>query len=457
MSSSAPVLSPELSPDPLPSQPRGWLLAAAALIPVNLAPSLLLALVGTIQGYTRYGGAILRDPLFGLAALLSLAAVGVAFLGEDWRLSLPGMFNYWPFLLMLPAFAAVLADRVSGTESFRVSGTESFRVSGTESFRVSGTEFHPVGRRRLAQMLVLGSGLMLLLGWGEVLWEWQGHFFLGPVWITGVAGGERPAAAFTSPNILAIYLVIHLCLAAGLWLDRADRDWPQAVGLGAVLGLGSLLLLLTASRNGWGAGGLALVIGLALRRCWWGIGILVGIGLAGLAAAWDWPGWRAVVPRLIWSRLADTFDPQALYFSSTANRLDAWQFALQMVQERPLTGWGWQSFAALYNAQDPPELLGHCHNLYLHLAAEGGIPLLLGHLILWGWILARGWQAWRRSQESVLLGMLLALTAFFASGLLDVVMLDGRIHLLVTLLLGAVWGASLEQRSTKGQCNQDLG
>jgi O-antigen ligase len=433
MSSSAPVSSQQLSPDPLPSQPRGWLLAAAALIPVNLAPSLLLALVGTIQGYTRCGGRILRDPLFGLAALLSLAAVGVAFWGEDWRLSLPGMFNYWPFLLMLPAFAAVLADRVSGTE------------------------FHPVGRRRLAQMLVLGSGLMLLLGWGEVLWEWQGHFFLGPVWITGVAGGERPAAAFTSPNILAIYLVIHLCLAAGLWLDRADRDWPQAVGLGAVLGLGSLLLLLTASRNGWGAGGLALVIGLALRRCWWGIGILVGIGLAGLAAAWDWPGWRAVVPRLIWSRLADTFDPQALHFSSTANRLDAWHFALQMARERPLTGWGWQSFAALYNAQEPPELLGHCHNLYLHLAAEGGIPLLLGHLILWGWILARGWQAWRRSQESVLLGMLLALTAFFASGLLDVVMLDGRIHLLVTLLLGAVWGASLEQRSTKGQCNQDLG
>jgi O-antigen ligase len=422
MSSSAPVSSQQLSPDPLPSQPRGWLLAAAALIPVNLAPSLLLALVGTIQGYTRCGGRILRDPLFGLAALLSLAAVGVAFWGEDWRLSLPGMFNYWPFLLMLPAFADALASRGSGTE------------------------FHPVGRRRLAQMLVLGSGLMLLLGWGEVLWGWQGHFFWGPVWITGVAGGERPAAAFTSPNILAIYLVIHLCLAAGLWLDRADRDWPQAVGLGAVLGLGSLLLLLTASRNGWGAGGLALVIGLALRRCWWGIGILVGIGLAGLAAAWDWPGWRAVVPRLIWSRLADTFDPQALYFSSTANRLDAWQFALQMVQERPLTGWGWQSFAALYNAQDPPELLGHCHNLYLHLAAEGGIPLLLGHLILWGWILARGWQAWRRSQESVLLGMLLALTAFFASGLLDVVMLDGRIHLLVTLLLGAVWGASLERQ-----------
>ena len=433
MSSSAPVSSQQLSPDPLPSQPRGWLLAAAALIPVNLAPSLLLALVGTIQGYTRCGGRILRDPLFGLAALLSLAAVGVAFLGEDWRLSLPGMFNYWPFLLMLPAFADALASRGSGTE------------------------FHPVGRRRLAQVLVLGSGLMLLLGWGEVLWGWQGHFFWGPVWITGVAGGERPAAAFTSPNTLAIYLVIHLCLAAGLWLDQADKDWPRVVGLGAVLGLGSLLLLLTASRNGWGVGGLALVIGLALRRCWWGIGILAGLGLAGLAAAWDWPGWRAVVPRLIWSRLADTFDPQALYFSSTANRLDAWHFALQMVQERPLTGWGWQSFAALYNAQDPPELLGHCHNLYLHLAAEGGIPLLLGHLILWGWILARGWQAWRRSQESVLLGMLLALTAFFASGLLDVVMLDGRIHLLVTLLLGAVWGASLEQRSTKGQCNQDLG
>ncbi|MFS8910426.1 O-antigen ligase family protein [Synechococcus sp. H60.3] len=404
------VASKGLPPHPWPSQPQGWLLGAAALIPLNLAPSLLLAVVGTVQSYGRSWQQIRRDPLLGLAGLLSLVAVTTALLAEDWRLSLLGMFNYWPFLLMLPALAGALRD--------------------------------PLSRRRLAQVLVLGSGLMLLLGWGEVLWGWRGHLFLGPLWITGVAGGERPAAAFTSPNILAIYLVIHLCLAAGLW-GVASSPLTRA-GLAAMLGLGSLLLLLTASRNGWGAGGLALLIGLALRRCWWGLLLLSSLGLAGLAAALDWPGWRAVVPSLIWSRLADTFDPQAPYFSSTANRLDAWRFALQMVRERPLTGWGWQSFPALYNAQDPPELLGHCHNLYLHLAAEGGIPLLLGYLALWGWILVRSWGAWRCSQDGILLGVLLALTAFFAAGLLDVVILDGRIHLLITLLLGAAWGASLE-------------
>jgi O-antigen ligase len=407
---SASVAPEDLLPDPRPSQPQGWLLGSAALIPVNLAPSLLLAVVGTVQSYGRYWEQIRRDPLLGLAGLLSAAAVATALLGEDWRLSLPGMFNYWPFLLMLPAFGAALAD--------------------------------PESRRRLAQVLVLGSGLMLLLGWGEVLWGWQGHLFLGPLWITGVAGGERPAAAFTSPNLLAIYLVIHLCLAAGLW--GVTRSRLTRAGLVAMLGLGSLLLLLTASRSGWGAGGLALLIGLVLRRCWWGIALLAGLGLASLAAALDWPGWRAVVPSLIWSRLADTWDPQAPHFSSTANRLDAWRFALQMVRERPLTGWGWQSFPALYNAQDPPELLGHCHNLYLHLAAEGGIPLLLGYLALWGWILARGWRAWRCSQEGLLLGMVLALTAFFAAGIVDVVILDGRLHLLMTLLLGAVWGSSLD-------------
>ncbi len=407
---SASVASKDLPPAPRPSQPQGWLLGSAALIPVNLAPSLLLAVVGTVQSYSRYWQQIRRDPGFWLAGLLSLAVVVTALLGENWRLSLPGMFNYWPFLLMLPAFAGALRD--------------------------------PLSRQHLAQVLVLGSSLMLLLGWGEVLWGWQGHLFLGPLWITGVAGGERPAAAFTSPNLLAIYLVIHLCLAAGLW--GVTQSHPTRAGLAALLGLGSLLLLLTASRNGWGVGGLALLIGLVLRRCWWGIALLAGLGLASLAAALDWPGWRAVVPSLIWSRLADTFDPQAPYFSSTANRLDAWRFALQMVRERPLTGWGWQSFPALYNAQDPPELLGHCHNLYLHLAAEGGIPLLLGYLALWGWILARGWQAWRCSQDGILLGVLLALTAFFAAGLLDVVILDGRLHLLITLLLGAALGASLE-------------
>jgi hypothetical protein len=409
------VSAKETSPEPLPFGQRGWFLAAAALIPVNLAPSLLLALVGAVRGYSRWGWRLFRDPVAWLAGVLSVVVVGVAALGQDWRLSLLGMFNYWPFLLLLPLLAAVLEDAL--------------------------------GRRRLAQVLVLGSWLMLILGWGEVLWGWQGHLFLGPIWITGVAGAERPAAAFTSPNILAIYLVITLCLAAGLWLDQPRPGWRTVGWLGATLGLGSLLLLLTASRNGWGVGALVLLLGLGLRRCWWGLGILLGVGLASLAAALDWPGWRTVVPSLLWSRLADTFDPQATYFSSTANRFDAWRFALEMVRERPLTGWGWQSFADLYNAQDPPELLGHCHNLYLHLAAEGGIPLLLGYLILWGWILWRGWRAWWQRQEGVLLGINLALIAFLASGLLDVLVLDGRIHLLVALLLGAALGASQSGQS----------
>ncbi|MCF2971262.1 O-antigen ligase family protein [Synechococcus sp. Nb3U1] len=414
MASSAAVESSEGTQRIPPFWRQGWLLGAAALIPVNLAPSLLLVLLGIGRSYLRWGWEVFRDPLHRLALGLSLGVVAVALLGQDWQLSLPGMFNYWPFLLMMPVFARVLVG--------------------------------VVGRRRLAQVLVLGSWLMLLLGWGEVLWGWQGDLFLGPIWITGVAGGERPAAAFTSPNILAIYLVITLCLAAGLWLDQPRTGWR--IWLGATLGLGSLLLILTASRNGWGAGALVLLLGLGLRRCWWGLGILIGLGSASLVAALDWPGWRAVVPRLLWSRLADTFDPQATYFSSTANRVDAWRFALEMVRERPLTGWGWQSFADLYNAQNPPELLGHCHNLYLHLAAEGGIPLLLGYLLLWGWILLQGLGAWRQSQEGVLLGILLALGALFASGLLDVVILDGRIHLMATLLLGAVLGASQERQGT---------
>ncbi|MGQ9836427.1 MAG: O-antigen ligase family protein [Cyanobacteriota bacterium] len=407
---------------------QGWLLGAAALIPVNLAPSLLLVLLGMVRSYARWGWRMFEDPLQRLALGLGVVVVVVALLGQDWRLSLPGMFNYWPFLGMLPVFARGLGGAAE--------------------------------RKRLAQVLVLGSWLMLLLGWGEVLWNWRGDLFLGPLWITGVAGGERPAAAFTSANILAIYLVIILCLAAGLLLDW-DQDkkgnWQMVAWLWSTLGLGSLLLLLTASRNGWGAGALVLLLGLGIRRCWWGLGSLIALGMASLAAAWDWPGWRVVVPRLLWSRLADTFDPQATYFSSTLNRLDAWRFALERIRERPLTGWGWQSFAELYNAQEPPELLGHCHNLYLHLATEGGVPILLGYLLLWGWILLRGWQTWRQNQEGVLLGILLALVALFASGLLDVVILDGRIHLLLTLLLGAALGARQEKQGADPDCNNGRG
>ncbi|NJK62094.1 MAG: polymerase [Synechococcaceae cyanobacterium SM2_3_1] len=413
--------------DPEPEIPRlggqvwhgfrsgGWLQGALACLPINLLPSLVLMLGGTLNWVGQ------RDKHLDRLSWMSLAAIGwvglVTILAPDLQTSVPGSFNYWPFLLFFLPCSQVLRSAWL--------------------------------RLRLLQIIGVGSLLVSGLGLGQVVWGWEGRLEWG-VMVVALRQSDRPVSIFTSANTLAIYLVLVLAIMGGLFLAGRSRGLALLAG-----GMGILLLALTASRNGWGIAWVALLLFLVLRRWWWGIGGLLGLSLMPVGAALGIPGLRWVVPQALWQRLADTIDPSAAFYSSTANRLHAWSFAVDMIQERPWQGWGWQSFAELYRIQDPPpaELLGHCHQLYLTLAAEGGIPVLLIFLGIWGWTLMRGWQAWWQApaaEEGVLLGVNLALVSYFMSGWLDAVYFDGRINLLVWVLLAWINGAWLDQQRSAG-------
>ncbi|MEN9250873.1 MAG: O-antigen ligase family protein [Thermostichales cyanobacterium BF3_bins_165] len=382
---------------------EGWLLLGSGSLVLNLLPSALCLLAGVVYHWGAWRG-WLRDPLaLWIGGLLGGMGV-VTSLGVFPWASWAGSFNYWPFWL----------------------------VFGGVSWGLRAQ-----GRRRwLLLCLTVGGGVLAILGILDGIRLWL---------ILGLGREYRPLAVFTSHNILGVWLVLLLLVSYG-W-RRDPRVWIFWI-------LAGLMVLLTGSRNSWGILMVGLLVLWLVQRYWLG---LAGLGLAvgaAVGAALDWPGFRWLVPPLVWQRLREVWDPTGLFFSSTQNRWDAWRFAWGLIQERPWTGWGWQSFAQLHNQQLPPpaELLGHAHNLYLHIAAEGGIPLLLGMVILWGWIWGRSWQAWYQapagSDRDLLLGVNIALGCFFLSGMLDAVYLDGRMHLLVWLLMATGHGAWLEQRQS---------
>lgn len=347
--------------------------------------------------------------------------------------------------------------------------------------------------RHLAQLQVYSAVPIVILGLLAL-----GGLFSGPVNLSVVvqwpleAGGTpagRMAAVFAYANVLASYLVVTLGLGLGLGLEAWQRrshqqaqqkspekspehqpDPAQAASpdrpssppptplngflLGGAIALQGIGLLLTHSRNAWGVG-LLLGLATAVRLRWfWVLWSAVGAVAAVFWAAFGSVGQgvlQQLVPRFIWARLNDELygdrPPAEL-------RTSQWQFAWDLTQQRPWTGWGLRNFTPLYeNATG--FWLGHPHNFFLMLSAEVGLPLTLGFMGFVGWILVQGVMQGRsrlptaapRTQtfdpdRAILRTYLLTFSGCILFNCLDVTFFDYRINLTNWLLLGAIAGVS---------------
>ncbi|TAF56239.1 MAG: O-antigen ligase domain-containing protein [Oscillatoriales cyanobacterium] len=283
-----------------------------------------------------------------------------------------GAFNFIPFALMFVAMSRVLTtiDRL----------------------------------RQLTWAIVLPSIGVCAIGLGELFGGWNATGF--PSWIDWqlVAGGTPPgrmSSVFLHANALAAYAAIVFALTLGLWCDLLRHQSPKIAAssrfsaiqrrlvLGVTIAANLIILALTSSRNGWGVACLILLAFLIYRH-WWAILAAIHAGLAIVLAAAFAPEpiaqpCRQIIPYAIWGRLSDRMYPDRPIGSL---RITQWQYAIEMIRDRPLGGWGLQSFSPLYEAQSQ-FYVGHPHNLYLMLAAETGTIATLVLIILVGGIVSR--------------------------------------------------------------------
>ncbi|NLO75127.1 MAG: hypothetical protein GX100_13610 [candidate division WS1 bacterium] len=237
-------------------------------------------------------------------------------------------------------------------------------------------------QRVLLLGLISGGGVVGILGVREYLMTWRMQGDLS--W--------RIFSTFVSPNLTAGLFVMLLPLVVLLLLELGRRErkarraselsdewWRTLRPLVITAGLIMLVALaLTASKGGAIAAVIALgVLGWGLvparssrsriiRRGTW-IAIVAALGLIVLL-----PPAR--------TRVVAAFTTQ---FNSTAFRYYLWSGMLQMIRDRPLTGfgtggfnWSYAGYAVAGNAQ-----LGH--NAYLQVGAETGVPGAVAYLALW--------------------------------------------------------------------------
>ncbi|PTT95215.1 ligase, partial [Pseudomonas sp. HMWF031] len=236
-------------------------------------------------------------------------------------------------------------------------------------------------RRRSSLWLVAGTVPVVVTGLGQLWLGWQGPWqMFGGLIIWFMSAGGRPegrlSGLFDYANIASAWLAMvwPLMLAALVQpgLNRMRRGVVLTMAAAVVLSL-----VLTESRNGWGA--LVLAVPLVLGPpSWPWLLPLLGLALLPVLVAVV-PGVppllqdpaRTLVPEGIWARLSDTQYASQRALAST--RLSQWGLALQLIAERPWFGWGAAAFSVIYPLR-AGKWHGHAHNLPLELAISHGLP-----------------------------------------------------------------------------------
>ncbi len=239
-------------------------------------------------------------------------------------------------------------------------GPEGFQLLG-KYMRASGTfgQPNPYGGY---------LGLTLPLAYALVFWT-MGQAF------------RRGKTTLLSFGLLSFSIVAIAIMAAGLIMS-----WSR----GALLGL---------------AGGIVFFVA-GTRRGRWAL-LILGLIITGLMLA---PTIIDKLPPMFLQRFEDAFryigadlrlvEIDDLNFA-IIERLAHWQAAWQMFSEKPWLGIGTGQYAIVYPRyalprwQDP---LGHAHNYYLNVLAEGGLIGLAGYLTFIGTAFVSLIQRARRSQ-----------------------------------------------------------
>lgn len=239
----------------------------------------------------------------------------------------------------------------------------------------------------LACDLVLGSVPLNLLAWGEWLikslylrFGWPNYAAWPVIGDSMDSVADRISLWFGHPNFLASYLVMIFGLALGLCWQTCTQPlhYPTLLGkitlpwrlLWGITAMNGITILGTASRTGWGAIILQLVLlGLVWqRKLFWPI-LLASLGLL-LVGLFNVAG--------IDGRPELTHDP----------RFRLWPLGWQLIREKPWFGWGLGNFKEIYPTLTPipnyPEL-AHLHNYWLTLGVEAGLPamILLSGMVVW--------------------------------------------------------------------------
>lgn len=401
---------------------------------------------------------ILILPWFPLGGELGLLVVLIAMARSHYRKITTNPFNRgWLILAIWLIINSFLAH--SPTSAWL--GLANFLPFFALFIAISNLIDTPDRLLRLAWLLVIPSVPIVILGWGQIYFNWS-----SPQLVATVLGWElvpqdvfygRMSSVFIHPNFLAIYLSFTFILSLGLWfvnLFNKNRSKYNLIVLSFILIVNSIGLLLANSRNSWLIVFLVCLAFAIYLRWYWIVSVITAIitviFYASFGNLWGQQGLRKIIPKLIWGRLSDTIYPNR---PVETLRLTQWQFCWIKIQERPFRGWGLRNFTPLY-LEETNFWFGHPHNLFIMLGAEIGVLATVFLGVIVGAIIVKTILLFFKSKLSVnfrnrliIFTYLLVFASCILFNMFDVTIFDLRVNTISWIILAAIAGVGQTRRS----------
>ena len=259
--------------------------------------------------------------------------------------------------------------------------------------------------------------------------------FKGLVKMLGVRpalqGGQRIDGTIGNPTYLAAYLLMLAFVSLGFFVKSASKIGRWSSGLAALFF--GVLIFLTATRGALLAVALsAVLMPIAYlfisrgenkpEKKWRKIAIgVIAITAVTVSGLWAFRGSSFVKNNYVLSRVTNI----SLSEKTTRSRFMVWNISWQGFKERPILGWGQESytgvFAKYYNPKlfDQEPWFDRSHNIALDWLVSGGILGLLSYLSLFGTAIYGLWKLVRAkkidAKESAVLAV--GLIAYFFQNL----------------------------------------
>ncbi|MFN7932618.1 MAG: O-antigen ligase family protein [Bryobacteraceae bacterium] len=199
--------------------------------------------------------------------------------------------------------------------------------------------------------------------------------------------------------------------------------------------------------------------------------IWLATAVAGSYLLWFWKRWTVLIgpvaiviallvaPPFLRQRFTSAWKPQG-EIDSNQHRSVSWRTGMRMIQAHPLLGLGPEHVKLHFKEYLPPDVThlpegwyGHLHNIYLHYAAERGIPTLVALLWMLGLMLRDFARALRKlpagpsDERFVLQGAIAVMIAILVGGVFEHNLGDSEVLMLflATMCCGYVAVQSVEE------------